>query len=353
MGGSGGVRAPECEGCGGGPGPGLELRYTAARPSIHRRPDAMTLKEIEAFYWTAALGSFSVAATRLHITQSSLSKRVAELEESVGAVLLDRSSKKVQLTEAGQRLLPVARQMLDLMESMRAEATASARLSGDCRFGISELVALTWLPQLVRTVRHEHPSLRLQPYVDLARGLERRVVRGELDFAVVHGPAESESVESETIASVEFTWTAAPGRLGAGTVLTAAELLQYPLITMTEGSGLTRAFEAWAGEQGLRARQTVACNSLMGIVGLTIADIGISFLPARYIQPCLERGTLVALRSVPPLPTLDYCFIRRKDDARAVVKAMKQLVRQVADFSSLSEAARGASAGSVMQISTG
>ncbi|WP_028999473.1 LysR substrate-binding domain-containing protein [Azohydromonas australica] len=86
--------------------------------------------------------------------------------------------------------------------------------------------------------------MRLQPYVDLARGLERRVVRGELDFAVVRGLGESESVESETIASVEFTWTAAPGRLDAGTVLTAAELLQYPLITMTEGC--SRATWCWA-----------------------------------------------------------------------------------------------------------
>jgi DNA-binding transcriptional LysR family regulator len=305
----------------------------------------MTLKEIEAFYWTAALGSFSVAATRLHITQSSLSKRVAELEESVGAVLIDRSSKKVQLTEAGQRLLPVARQMLDLMEVLRAEATASTRLTGDCRFGISELVALTWLPQLVSGVRHEHPNLRLQPYVDLARNLEKRVVRGELDFAVAPGPAESESVESETITAVEFSWTAAPGRLGAGAVLTAADLLQYPLITMTEGSGLTRAFEAWAAEQGLRTRQTVACNSLMGIVGLTIADVGISFLPVRYIQPWLDRGALVTLRSVPPLPALDYCFIRRRDDARSLVRVMKRFVTQVVDFSSWAEPGPGALVG--------
>jgi DNA-binding transcriptional LysR family regulator len=75
----------------------------------------------------------------------------------------------------------------------------------------------------------------------------------------------------------------------------------------------------------------------MGIVGLTIADVGVSFLPARYIQPWLDRGTLVALRSVPPLPTLDYCFIRRKDDSRSLVKAMKQFVSQVADFSAWAE----------------
>lgn len=288
----------------------------------------MTLKEIEAFYWTAVLSNFSLAAAKLHITQSSLSKRVAELEASVGVPLFERSSKKVQLTDSGVRLLPIARQFLDLADSMQAEAVATTRLSGECKFGISELIALTWLPGLVNSVRQRHPGLKLQPYVDLARGLERRVVRGELDFAVAPGPAESSALVSEKIAGVEFTWIGAPSRISPGTVIAASDLPRYPLITMTEGSGLTRAFEKWANEQGMPPQRTVACNSLMGIVGLTIADVGISFLPARFVQPWLDRGVLGAIRSVPPLPTLDYCFIHRQDDSRTVVRELKQYVHE-------------------------
>ena len=76
----------------------------------------MTLKQIEAFYWAANLGSFSIAALRLHVTQSSLSKRIVELEESVDVKLFDRSSKRAQLTEAGRRLLPLGGRMLVLKE---------------------------------------------------------------------------------------------------------------------------------------------------------------------------------------------------------------------------------------------
>lgn len=288
----------------------------------------MTLKEIEAFYWTAVLGNFSLAASRLHITQSSLSKRVAELETSVGASLFDRSSKKVQLTDSGTRLLPIARQFLDLADTMQVQAKAMTRLSGECRFGISELIALTWLPTFVNSVRQQHPGLKLQPYVDLARGLERRVVRGELDFAVAPGPAESSLIHSEKVAGVEFTWIAAPSRISPGTVLSASDLQRYPLITMTEGSGLTRAFEKWADEQDMPAQRSVACNSMMGIVGLTIADVGISFLPAKFVQPWLDRGALVAVRSTPPLPVLDYCIIHRKDDSRSVIRELKQFVHE-------------------------
>ncbi len=290
----------------------------------------ITLKEIEAFYWTAALNSFNGAAVKLHITQSSLSKRVAEMEESIGAPLFDRSTKRVQLTDSGKRLLPVARQMLDLMESIYSQTNASTRLTGECRFGISELGALTWLPNLVNEVRRLHPGLKLQPYVDLAKGLERRVVRGELDFAIAPGPVNAETLISEPIASVEFSWVAAPGRISPLTVLKPQELVKYPVITMTEGSGLTRAFEHWAAEQGIDIHRTVACNSLMGIIGLTIADVGISYLPQRFIEPWLERGSLVTLRSIPPLPLLNYCFFHRIDDQRNIIKEMKQIVGQAA-----------------------
>src|SRR5687768_17628312 len=113
----------------------------------------MTLKQLEAFYLAATLGSFALAAQRVHVTQSSLSKRIAELEESVGAELFDRSTKRAQLTEPGHRLMPVAAQMLALQEDAKTLTHSSPVLSGVCRFGISELGALTWLPRFVARIR--------------------------------------------------------------------------------------------------------------------------------------------------------------------------------------------------------
>jgi DNA-binding transcriptional LysR family regulator len=69
----------------------------------------MTLKQIEAFYWAAKLGSFAIAAQRLHVTQSSLSKRIAELEQSVGATLFDRTNRSAQEI----RLTTLVKQALD------------------------------------------------------------------------------------------------------------------------------------------------------------------------------------------------------------------------------------------------
>ena len=296
------------------------------------RTASMTLKQLEAFYLAATLGSFTLAAKRAHVTQSSLSKRIAELEISVDAQLFDRSSQRAQLTDAGNRLLSTAAQILELKEGLKASVKGPATLTGTCRFGISELGALTWLPRFVARVRLDHPHLVLQPHVDLGRRLERQVVRGELDFAIVPGPPDDLHVASHTIEEVRFAWTAAPSRIRRSKVLKLEDLAQHPIITMTEGSGLTRAFDAWAGEHGLRMERIVASNSLMAIVGLTLADIGLSFLPTTFVKPWVDRGALVTLRSDPVLPSLRYCFLHRADDRRGMLEILRQRVSDEAQF---------------------
>jgi DNA-binding transcriptional LysR family regulator len=294
----------------------------------------MTLKQLEAFYWAAKLGNFAIAAARLHVTQSTLSKRIAELESSMNHLLFDRSGKRAIPTEAGQRLLAVAHDMLDLRDRARNTVGEGESLRGVCQFGISELGALTWLPKFVARVRLEHPGLVLRPYVDLAGQLAKRVARGDLDFAVAVGPwKEAAEMASHAVARVRFSWMASPTRIGVGTVITQECFEQHPVITMTEDSGLTHAFEVWAAAQGMQVQRILVCNSLMAIAGLTVAGIGISYFPAEFMRPWVERGLLVELRSEPPLPDLEYSFLARQDDARELVSRIKRYVVEEVDFS--------------------
>ncbi|WP_348752274.1 LysR family transcriptional regulator, partial [uncultured Aquincola sp.] len=81
----------------------------------------MTLKQLEAFYWAATCSSFAMAAERVHLSVSSLSKRIAELEASLGQPLFDRSGRQAALTEAGQRLLPQAGALLQQADALRQD----------------------------------------------------------------------------------------------------------------------------------------------------------------------------------------------------------------------------------------
>lgn len=296
----------------------------------------MTLKQIQAFYWAATLGNFAAAAARLHITQSSLSKRIAELEDELACALFDRSRKQSVPTAVGERLLPRCRAVLDMMESLERDAGAdpdSRALTGICRFGISELSASTWLPRFVDKVRAAHPQLVLAPQVVLTGHLQRLVQRGELDFAIIAGPPSGTALDSQVVAHVPFTWVASPRLAGAGSVLGRDDFASLDVLAHPPESGLATAFNSWLTLHNLKVRRTIVCNSLTVITGLTVSSMGISFLPADYVQPLVRQGKLVALRSEPAVPTLAYHMIWLRDDIRPMTRIIKRLILQTIDFS--------------------
>ena len=102
----------------------------------------MTLKQLEAFYWAATCSSFAMAAERVHLSVSSLSKRIAELEASLGQVLFDRAGHRAALTEAGTRLLPLAGALLQQADRLQQEMGSTTGLRGPCRLGVGELTAM-------------------------------------------------------------------------------------------------------------------------------------------------------------------------------------------------------------------
>jgi DNA-binding transcriptional LysR family regulator len=285
----------------------------------------MTLKQLEACYWAVQLGSFAIAADRLNITQSTLSKRIFELEEELGCPLFDRSSRRAQPTE-------MALQILETIRDISKVGGSEGKLHGTCRFGVSEMVALTWLPDLLLRVRADHPDLLLRPYVDLAGVLERKVLRGELDFAVAPGPGREHSLQRDLVKEVSFDWMVAHDQFPSEGILTSQYLESATIITMTDDSGLTQSFDGWCQVQGIRVRKTIACNNLTTIIGLTIAGLGLSFLPTAFTESCVRNGLLRQVDSTPRFPSLNYHFISREDDKRTMVQILRRYVNDVANF---------------------
>jgi DNA-binding transcriptional LysR family regulator len=292
----------------------------------------MTLRQLEAFYWAAQLGNFSAAATKLHMTQSALSKRISELEADLGSKLFDRDLYRPKLTISGRALMNKARQMLALQLEMRAVAGAAHALTGECRFGITELVALTWLPDLVKVMRKTYPNIVLEPHVDLSHRLHERIMEGSIDFAVMPMRTVEPVLVSEPLADVEFAMMASPRLVGPETMLTPSLLEQYPVLTQSSGSGLATIFDAWTHANGLTTHHVLASNSLTAIADMVVAELGIGILPVKYFLPLLRAGHLCILNTPARLPRLDYYLTYRPDETRGVAGIMCDLVRQVCDF---------------------
>lgn len=296
-----------------------------------------TLKQLEAFYYAATSANFATAAERLHISISSLSKRIAELEQVLGHTMFDRSGHKAVLTYDGNRLLPVALKTLDTVAELQNTFTTQKGLIGRCSFGVGELSALTWLPKFVAQIRKQHPNLRVEPYVDVGAVLEKRVDKGELDFAIIAGRSSRSSVLSHPVGVAQFTWMASPEVAGTFTTLTPLLLRRFPLITLPSGAGTTRIIDDWLLGQSITAEQRIECNNWVAIAGMLREGLGIGFLPKGWAMAGASEMPLKALQSDPPLASLHYAFQWRRDDIRLLIKLMRDLVTQCVDFSTTIE----------------
>lgn len=292
----------------------------------------MTLKQLEAFYWAATCSTFAMAADRVHLSVSSLSKRIVELETSLGQTLFDRGGHRAALTDAGTRLLPLAGALLQQAERLRQDIGEARGLAGPCRIGVGELTALTWLPRLVNALREAHPKLDVSVHVDIGEALAERLDRGDLDVAVIAGRSSRRSLRCTPMTHATFAWCARPDVAASLDAMDAAALQAHPLVTLPPGSGVTHLLDEWLRQAGAQATRRLVCNHWGAIVGLLVHSGGIGLLPVGWAAALCGRGVLAELNSPVALGALDYALHSRRDDLRPLVQVLRDITVQVADF---------------------
>ena len=146
----------------------------------------MDTQGLRAFIAVAEAHSFSTAAQHLHLTQSAVSKRVATLEHQLGKRLFDRIGRQVRLTEAGQRLLPRAHQILELMDdTQRSLQHDQHEITGRLTLGTSHHIGLHRLPSILRRFRQNYPNVQLDLRFLDSEDAYHGIKEGELELAVV------------------------------------------------------------------------------------------------------------------------------------------------------------------------
>jgi DNA-binding transcriptional LysR family regulator len=145
---------------------------------------------LRAFVTIFESGSFTIAADKLHLTQSTISQQLARLEESVGHTLIDRTSRPLQLTASGEYLIGYAQRILTLQQEAEAVLKDPAG-SIPIRIGLPEDMMSTAMAEIFGMFAQAHRSIRLDVTSGLSRNLTERYRNGELDIVIVKEPAAS------------------------------------------------------------------------------------------------------------------------------------------------------------------
>ncbi|MFK0252496.1 LysR family transcriptional regulator [Streptomyces sp. NPDC090445] len=252
--------------------------------------------QLRTFLTVAQTLSFTQAAGRLGVRQSTVSQHVRRLEEATGRPLFLRDTHSVDLTEDGEALLGFARTILEAHERAAAYFTGT-RLRGRLRFGASEDFVLTRLPEILEGFRHEHPEVDLELSVELSGTLHERLDAGRLDLVLAKRRGQGDE-RGRLVWRDRMVWIGAEG-------LRVDPDRPVPLIVFPP-PGITRARALEVLERdGREWRIACTSGSLNGLIAAARAGLGVMAHTRGLIPPGLAR-----VPGLPDLGSVDFALLR-------------------------------------------
>ncbi|GAA5142401.1 LysR family transcriptional regulator [Pseudonocardia adelaidensis] len=246
----------------------------------------MELRQLEHFLVLAEELHFTRAAARVHLVQSSLSSSIAALERELGADLLVRSRRKVELTEAGRALLPAARRAVDAAEEGR-DAVAAVRgvLRGRLRIGAIQAIGDVPIPRLLADFHARYPAVRLYLHHDSVQSLVRDVVDGELDAAFVDRPFDPRHVHLRPLAVQSLVLAVCESDpLVEHRHAVLSDIGDREFVEYRADSALRARIDAAYAGIGVARRSICEVDTIADLIGAVEHGIGIALVPPETLR---------------------------------------------------------------------
>ncbi len=283
---------------------------------------------IKVFLQVVRAGSFIRAAEQAGLSQTSASRMVRELEDAIGARLLNRSTRSLSLTDAGEKLFSFYGQVVDDLEGIEAEAAGLNGTAGPARLRVAfpHTFATRRLDAALCRFREAHPAVELEIRLDDS---PTDLIRDGFDLSIRIAPSLRASTVAQRIASVPVVACAAPAYIvRRGTPIAPADLGQHECLIYTDNDPP----DEWMFERdGTRITQlvrgSVKANNGDLLRALAVAGQGIIFQPAFIVGAEIAAGTLVpVLPGFEPLPRTAFAIYPSSRFIPGTVRALTEII---------------------------
>ncbi|MFI6339466.1 LysR substrate-binding domain-containing protein [Streptomyces sp. NPDC050535] len=295
----------------------------------------MELRLLVTFEKVATVLSFTQAAAELKYAQSSVTSQIRALESSLGTGLFDRLGSRIRLTEAGERLLPYARQIIELSEEARAAVVGAGEPAGALTVGTMESLTAYRLLPLLELFHHRYPGVRLSLRTTIGDETRQSLRQGTYDVGfLMERETEHAGLETAVLAVEPLALVAAPGHRLASVAVLTADLVRESLLATEPGCAYRDLFER---ELNSRAGEgSPVAFTEFGTIEATkraaAAGLGIALLPEVAVAAELAAGALVRLPWEAPFTLRTQLAWRAGKrlpaHARLFVEQARRLVRE-------------------------
>ncbi|MEX3556499.1 MAG: LysR substrate-binding domain-containing protein [Burkholderia gladioli] len=290
----------------------------------------ITLRQLRVFIEVSRLRSFSRAGDEIGLTQSAVSRCVRELEGEIGLKLIDRTTRDVQLTDAGSNLISsVSRLLVDLDDALREIREIGEQRRGRVVVAASPTIACRLMPRVVAAAERQFPFVTLGLRDDVQSDVLRMVKSGEVDFGVVIGPLVVVDLVCEPLMTDSFCLVArADHRLAATESVPWSALDGERLVLLDYASGSRPLIDAALSLHRVGASVVQELGHSATVFGLVEAGVGVSVLP--WLSLPLPAGSSLVARPLSPRTERTVELVRRRDRSLSpAAEAIWGLVRDM------------------------
>lgn len=252
----------------------------------------MTLRHYKIFVTVCETMNMTSAAERLFMSQSAVSQAIAELESHYGVRLFERLSRKLYLTQAGQKLLGYARHIIRMNMEVENDMQ-TMRQSGTVRIGASVTIGACVLPGLVAEFQKASPLTKVEVIEDNTAQIENLILQDKIDLGLVEGETTSPEMICRPFMDDELVLICSPNhRFTACPEVDPQELEKENFIIREKGSGTRKTFEDRMTENNLTWRVAWTCNNADTIKNAVATGLGVSVISKRAVINEVKVGLL-------------------------------------------------------------
>jgi LysR family cyn operon transcriptional activator len=293
----------------------------------------MELRHLRYFAALAEQLSFTVAAQKVHVTQSTLSHQIRQLEEELGCRLFEREGRRVTMTEAGELFLERVRNALrEVDEGVSTVRFAAEEMSGVVRIGATHTFNLHIIPRCVSLFLDRHPSVRVDVLEMTGDGIAQALLRGDLDIGVTYKPNDALPLRFEPLYTEEMMLAVGLRHPFAKRRFVRVSELHLQRMVLLPRSFSTRVLLDESFRMANAAPVVVAeMNAIAPMIELVRATDIATIVSTHALRR--EDVKMIPLES--PTPVRSPGLLWRRDEARTpAARAFASIVRSVSDSES-------------------
>ena len=276
---------------------------------------SLDLHKLEIFVAIARLASFTRAADHLHMTQPTVSQQFATLEAQIGTALIERDTRRLRLTAAGEALLPYAERLLTISdEAMEATRAAAGLADRTLRLGVGHTMAIYLLPTLLSRYQAQHPAHPVRITVGNTAELLLLVASEAADLALVGSPAQHPDLVVTPFMHDHLVVIVAPNDAWADRAeVELDDLRGRILLTREPGSALHATVERLLGAAILASESVIQLGETEAIKRSVEAGLGVALIQGIAIEREVAAGNLRVLRLRGGDDSRTYAYARRRN----------------------------------------